>query len=106
MQLDLDALETSFDLIAPHGDELMDIFYARLFAAAPAVKPLFAGTDFRRQKALLPPRTGSRHEGAWIRHGRSDRRGRPAGRAGIGRHRLAGVHLGGRAWLPNACPLT
>jgi len=53
MQLDLDALETSFDLIAPHGDELMDIFYARLFAAAPAVKPLFAGTDFRRQKAML-----------------------------------------------------
>jgi len=53
MQLDLDALETSFDLIAPRGDELMDIFYARLFAAAPAVKPLFAGTDFRRQKAML-----------------------------------------------------
>ena len=53
MQLDLDALETSFDLIAPHGDELMDIFYARLFTAAPSVEPLFAGTDFRRQKAML-----------------------------------------------------
>ena len=53
MPLDLDALETSFDLIAPHGDELMDIFYARLFAAAPAVKPLFAGTDLRRQKTML-----------------------------------------------------
>ena len=53
MPLDLDALETSFDLIAPRGDELMDTFYARLFAAAPAVKPLFAGTDLRRQKAML-----------------------------------------------------
>jgi hypothetical protein len=29
--MDLDALETSFDLIAPRGDELMDVFYARLF---------------------------------------------------------------------------
>ena len=53
MSLDLDALETSFDLVAPRGDELMDIFYARLFAAAPAVRPLFAGTDLRRQKAML-----------------------------------------------------
>jgi hemoglobin-like flavoprotein len=53
MQLDLAALETSFDLVAPHGDGLMDRFYARLFAAAPAVRPLFAGTDMRRQKAML-----------------------------------------------------
>jgi hypothetical protein len=29
------------------------IFYARLFAAAPSVKPLFDGTDLRRQKAML-----------------------------------------------------
>ena len=47
------SLETSFDLVAPHGDELMDVFYARLFAAAPGVRPLFAGTDLRRQKAML-----------------------------------------------------
>ncbi len=53
MHLDLEALETSFDLVAPRGDELMDVFYARLFAAAPAVKPLFAGTDLRRQKTML-----------------------------------------------------
>jgi methyl-accepting chemotaxis protein len=51
--MDLDALETSFDLVAPRGDELMDVFYAKLFAAAPAVKPLFAGTDMRRQKSML-----------------------------------------------------
>jgi methyl-accepting chemotaxis protein len=53
MTLELDALETSFDLVAPHGEKLVDIFYARLFAAAPAVKPLFAGTDLQRQKSML-----------------------------------------------------
>jgi hemoglobin-like flavoprotein len=51
--MDLDALETSFDLVAPRGDDLMEIFYARLFEAAPAVKPLFAGTDMARQRAML-----------------------------------------------------
>jgi hemoglobin-like flavoprotein len=53
MNLDLDTIETTFDLVAPRGEELMDVFYARLFAAAPAVKPLFAGTDIRRRKAML-----------------------------------------------------
>ena len=53
MSLDLHSLETSFDHIAPRGDELMDVFYARLFAAAPSVKPLFAETDLKRQKAML-----------------------------------------------------
>jgi hemoglobin-like flavoprotein len=52
MPLNLEALETSFDLVAPHGDELMDEFYSRLFAAAPAVKPLFP-VDMRRQKTML-----------------------------------------------------
>ena len=53
MPLDLTALETSFDLIAPRGDELVDTFYARLFAAAPAVRPLFDGIDLQRQKTML-----------------------------------------------------
>jgi len=53
VNLDLEALETGFDLIAPRGAELMDVFYDRLFAAAPAVKPLFAATDLKRQKAML-----------------------------------------------------
>jgi hemoglobin-like flavoprotein len=53
MALDLDALETSFDLVAPRGDELVDIFYTQLFATAPAVEPLFAGTDLRAQKTKL-----------------------------------------------------
>jgi hypothetical protein len=45
MHLDLTPLETSFDVVAPRGDELVDVFYARLFAAAPPVRPLFAHTD-------------------------------------------------------------
>jgi len=53
MNLDLEALETSFDLVAPRGDELMDEFYGRLFEVAPAVRPLFAHTDMQRQKAML-----------------------------------------------------
>ena len=53
MSLDLEALETSFDIIAPRGGELVELFYTRLFAAAPAVKPLFAGTDLARQRTML-----------------------------------------------------
>lgn len=53
MNLDLEALETSFDVVAPRGDELMDEFYRGLFEAAPAVMPLFANTDLRRQKTML-----------------------------------------------------
>lgn len=52
MSLDLEALETSFGLVAPRGDELMDEFYARLFAAAPGVRPLFP-KDMQRQKTML-----------------------------------------------------
>ena len=51
--MDIEALETSFDLVAARGDELMEIFYARLFETAPAVKPLFAGSDMARQRQML-----------------------------------------------------
>jgi methyl-accepting chemotaxis protein len=53
MHLDTDALETSFDLLAPRGEELVETFYARLFAAAPAVRPLFTGDERRRRAMLL-----------------------------------------------------
>jgi len=53
VNLDLQALETSFDVVAPRGDELMDEFYRGLFEAAPAVMPLFANTDLPRQKTML-----------------------------------------------------
>jgi len=50
--MNLEHLETSFDLIAPRGDELMDEFYTRLFAVAPGVRPLFPA-DMKRQKTML-----------------------------------------------------
>jgi methyl-accepting chemotaxis protein len=53
MALDVDALETSFDLVAPRGDDLAEVFYSRLFAAAPGIAPLFAGTDMDEQRAKL-----------------------------------------------------
>jgi len=53
MDLNITALETSFDQIAVRGDELVDVFYSRLFAVAPGVRPLFAGTDLKRQKGML-----------------------------------------------------
>ena len=52
MSLEIETLESSFDLIAPHGDELMDEFYSRLFEAAPAVRPLFPD-DMKRVKTML-----------------------------------------------------
>lgn len=59
MPLNLNAIETSFDLVAPRGDELMDEFYSRLFAAAPTVRSLFPD-DLRPQKRMLqiPIETG------------------------------------------------
>jgi len=53
MSLELDVLETSFDALAPRGEELVEIFYRRLFDAAPAVQPLFAGADMREQRTKL-----------------------------------------------------
>jgi methyl-accepting chemotaxis protein len=53
MELNQQALQTSFDLVAEHGEQLMDEFYARLFETAPGVRPLFAATDMQRQKTEL-----------------------------------------------------
>jgi hemoglobin-like flavoprotein len=53
MALDPDLLEESFDLVAPRGEDLVEIFYSRLFAAAPAVGPLFGETDMNAQRAKL-----------------------------------------------------
>jgi hemoglobin-like flavoprotein len=53
MALDPDVLEESFDLVAPRGGDLVEIFYSRLFAAAPAVRPLFAETNMDIQRAKL-----------------------------------------------------
>ena len=52
-QLDIIALETSFDLVAPRREELVDRFYRRLFEDAPATRALFAQVDMRAQKRAL-----------------------------------------------------
>lgn len=53
MTLDVAALERSFDLIAPRGQELVDRFYRRLFETAPATRPLFERVDMDTQKSSL-----------------------------------------------------
>jgi hemoglobin-like flavoprotein len=53
MAVDVETLEESFDLVAPHGDELMRKFYDRLFEVAPSVQPLFADVDMERQRQAL-----------------------------------------------------
>ncbi|MCG3138820.1 MAG: Bacterial hemoglobin [Phycisphaerae bacterium] len=45
-------LESSFQLLAPRGAELVDCFYCRLFAEHPEVRPLFP-EDMREQKKKL-----------------------------------------------------
>src|SRR3954454_23085482 len=52
MALDINILEESFDAVAPRGDELIEDFYARLFATAPAVKALFPA-DMTKQRGML-----------------------------------------------------
>jgi hemoglobin-like flavoprotein len=51
--LALELLESSFDEIAPRGEELVEVFYRRLFEAAPEVEPLFAGADMLNQRTKL-----------------------------------------------------
>jgi hemoglobin-like flavoprotein len=41
MALDIKSLETSFDLIAPCGDDVVEDFYTRIFTAAPALRAMF-----------------------------------------------------------------
>jgi hemoglobin-like flavoprotein len=53
MTLEVEILETSFDTLAPRGEELVEVFYRRLFAAAPEVEPLFAGADMLNQRTKL-----------------------------------------------------
>ena len=47
MDLDLHAPETSFDLVAPCGEQLIDEFYARLAVPPPQIVSGF--TSFTRQ---------------------------------------------------------
>ena len=51
--LKIDALEQSFKLVAPQGEQLVHRFYERLFEKYPAVKPLFKNTTIAEQEKKL-----------------------------------------------------
>lgn len=51
--LNPDVLESSFAALAPHGQDLADRFYDRLFRDYPGVKPLFADVEMAEQKQKL-----------------------------------------------------
>jgi hemoglobin-like flavoprotein len=53
MGLNVELLEQSFELVAPHGDKLVDTFYRNLFTDYPAVKPLFEDAEMKQQKTKL-----------------------------------------------------
>ncbi len=46
-------LESSFKLLAPRGEELVDQFYARLFAENPSVRPMFPESLADQKKKFL-----------------------------------------------------
>ncbi|HJN93787.1 MAG TPA: globin family protein [Dehalococcoidia bacterium] len=51
--LNVELLETSFALVAPRGEELVARFYDKLFEQYPAVEPMFAKTDRKKQEGAL-----------------------------------------------------
>jgi len=53
-ELDVETLESSFNLLAPRAEELARCFYDELFKRAPQVKPMFENTTpAEQQKKLL-----------------------------------------------------
>ena len=51
--LDVEALETSFNLLAPQAEELVSRFYQTLFETHPAVVPMFSNTTAESQQTKL-----------------------------------------------------
>jgi len=53
MGLNVELLEHSFELVAPKGEALVDVFYNHLFEDYPAVRPLFEDVDMQDQRSRL-----------------------------------------------------
>lgn len=49
----VDRIQSSFELLAPKGNALVDRFYAKLFETAPAVRALFPADMTEQKKKLL-----------------------------------------------------
>src|SRR6266851_2047708 len=53
MTLQIELLETSFQAIAPRGEEFVTAFYERLFTNYPQTRAFFALTDMKEQRKKL-----------------------------------------------------
>ena len=51
--LDIDLLESTFEALAPRGEELVARFYEELFSRYPAVIPMFSNADPAKQQQKL-----------------------------------------------------
>jgi hemoglobin-like flavoprotein len=53
MTLQIELLESSFQAIAPCGEEFVRTFYERLFTSFPQTRAFFASTDMKEQRKKL-----------------------------------------------------
>ncbi len=53
MTLQIELLESSFQAIAPRGEEFVTAFYERLFTRFPQTRAFFASTDMKEQRKKL-----------------------------------------------------
>src|SRR5260370_12962919 len=53
MTLHIELLESSFQAIAPRGEEFVTAFYERLFTSFPQTRAFFASTDMKEQRKKL-----------------------------------------------------
>jgi hemoglobin-like flavoprotein len=53
MALQIELLETSFQLIAPRGEAFVTAFYERLFTDYPQTRAFFSSTDMKEQRKKL-----------------------------------------------------
>jgi len=53
LNLKVELLEKSFQIVAPNGEQLAVRFYQRLFQKYPAVRPLFAQVHIQQQQKKL-----------------------------------------------------
>ncbi len=53
MTLQIELLESSFQAIAPRGEEFVTAFYERLFTSFPHTRAFFASTDMKEQRKKL-----------------------------------------------------
>src|SRR5258708_38944230 len=53
MTLHTDLLESTFEAIAPRGEDFVTAFYERLFTSFPQTRAFFASTDMKEQRKKL-----------------------------------------------------